>query len=78
MGNTSGNCKAREGVLNSAPRSVLISRRRGRGAPREGARGLRVIVILAVDKSEHALAATRLLRALNERMRTWCSSNRGA
>lgn len=52
MGNTSGNCQAREGVLNSAPCSVLISRGRGRGAPREGARWLRVL--LAVDKSEHA------------------------
>ena len=51
-----------EGVLNSAPCSVLISRGRGRGAPRERARGLRVL--LAVDESEHALAAARLLRAL--------------
>jgi hypothetical protein len=33
MGNTSGNCQLREGVLNSAPCSVLISRGRGRGAP---------------------------------------------
>jgi hypothetical protein len=63
MGNTSGNCQSREGVLNSAPCSVLISRGRGRGAPRERARGLRVL--LAVDESEHALAAARLLRALN-------------
>ena len=32
-----------EGVLNSAPCSVLISRGRRRGAPRRGARGLRVL-----------------------------------
>jgi hypothetical protein len=31
MGNTSGNCQSREGVLNSAPCSVLISRGRGGG-----------------------------------------------
>jgi len=43
MGNTSGNCQSREGVLNSAPCSVLISRGRGRGAPRERARGLRIL-----------------------------------
>jgi len=51
-----------EGVLNSAPCSVLISRGRGRGASRERARGLRVL--LAVDESEHALTAARWLRAL--------------
>jgi len=51
-----------EGVLHSAPCSVLISRGRRRGVPRKGARGLRVL--LAVDESEHALAAARLLRSL--------------
>jgi len=51
-----------EGVLNSAPCSVLISQGRGRGASREHARGLRVL--LAVDESAHALAAARWLRAL--------------
>jgi len=43
MGNTSGNCQSREGLLNSAPCSVLISRGRGREAPRERARGLRIL-----------------------------------
>jgi nucleotide-binding universal stress UspA family protein len=51
-----------EGVLNSAPCSVLISRGRGRGGIRKRTRGLRVL--LAVDESEHALAAARWLRAL--------------
>lgn len=52
-----------EGVLNSAPCSVLISRGRGRGTSWERARGLRVL--LAVDESEHTVAAARLLRALS-------------
>ena len=52
-----------EGVLNSAPCSVLISRGRWKGGSRKRARGLRVL--LAVDESEYALAAARMLRALN-------------
>jgi len=52
-----------EGVLNSAPCSVLISRGRGRGASRTRTSGLRVL--LAVDESECALAAARWLRALS-------------
>lgn len=51
-----------EGVLHSAPCSVLISRGRRRGVSRERARGFRIL--LAVDESEHALAAARWLRAL--------------
>jgi hypothetical protein len=50
-----GTVSRARGVLNSAPCSVLISRGRGRGAPWERARGLRVL--LAVDESEHALEA---------------------
>lgn len=49
-------------MLHSAPCSVLICRGRGRGAPQERARGLRVLV--AVDESEHALATARWLRVL--------------
>lgn len=51
-----------ESVLHSAPCSVLIVRGRGRGAPQERTRGLRVL--LAVDESEHAVAAARWLRTL--------------
>lgn len=52
-----------EGVLNSVPCSVLICRGRGRRAPRTRTSGLRVL--LAVDESECALSAARLLRALS-------------
>jgi nucleotide-binding universal stress UspA family protein len=51
-----------ESVLHSAPCSVLIVRGRGRGASQKRARGLRVLV--AVDESEHALAAAQWLRLL--------------
>jgi nucleotide-binding universal stress UspA family protein len=51
-----------EGVLNSAPCSVLISRGQGKGASRARARYLRVL--LAVDESEHAVTIARWLRVL--------------
>lgn len=51
-----------EGVLHAAPCSVLISRGRGKGLGERSAKGLRILV--AVDESEHALAAARWLRAL--------------
>ncbi|THJ22450.1 MAG: universal stress protein [Nitrospira sp. CG24D] len=51
-----------EGLLHAAPCSVLISRGRGKRRGERSAKGLRILV--AVDESEHALAAARWLRAL--------------
>ena len=51
-----------EGVLHSAPCSVLISRGPRKRGAQPSAKGLRIL--LAVDESDHALAAARWLRAL--------------
>jgi nucleotide-binding universal stress UspA family protein len=51
-----------EGVLNSAPCSVLISRGPRKRGAQPSAKGLRIL--LAVDESDHALAAARWVRAL--------------
>lgn len=51
-----------EGVLNTASCSVLISRGQRRRGAQSSAKGLRIL--LAVDESDHALAAARWVRAL--------------
>ncbi|MDP3091693.1 MAG: universal stress protein [Nitrospira sp.] len=51
-----------EGVLHSAPCSVLISRGSRKRGAQPSVKGLRIL--LAVDESDHALAAARWLRAL--------------
>lgn len=51
-----------EGVLNSAPCSVLISRGPRKRGAQLSAKGFRIL--LAVDESDHAVAAARWLRAL--------------
>lgn len=51
-----------EGVLHSAPCSVLISRGPRKRGAQPSAKGLRIL--LAVDESDHALAAARWLRVL--------------
>lgn len=51
-----------EGVLNAASCSVLISRGRRKRGAQPSAKGLKIL--LAVDDSDHALAAARWFRAL--------------
>lgn len=51
-----------EGVLHSVPCSVLICRGPRKRGTQPSAKGLRIL--LAVDESDHALAAARWLRAL--------------
>lgn len=51
-----------EGVLHSAPCSVLISRGPRKRGAQPSVKGLRIL--LAVDESDHALVAARWLRAL--------------